>query len=187
MPFQEKRCRCYFKRGKGEVMQTIKPQYKKPAAVKELENLAFSDKVKKFRHTPPEMLVKQTYRDDSANGLTKCIIKYIQLWGGQAERITTSGRVVDNRTTYTDAVGFVRTIGSVQWIPSNSTKGSADISATINSRSIKIEVKIGKDRQSAAQVEYQRNIEAAGGLYYIARDFTNFVEWYKNTFSNENR
>lgn len=168
-------------------MQTIKPHYKKPLAAKELESLAFDEKAKKFRHTPPEMLVKQMYRDDSANGLTKCIIKFIQLRGGQAERISTSGRVVDNRTTYTDAVGFVRTMGSVQWIPSNSTKGSADVSATIKGRSIKIEVKIGKDRQSPAQVEYQRNIEAAGGLYYIARDLTTFVEWYTKIFSNENR
>jgi len=165
-------------------MERTKP-YRKPEALKHFENELFELKKIKFKDQPG--LLKQTFRDDSANGLTKCIIKFIQFRGGQAERITTSGRVVDNRTTYTDAVGFVRTMGSVEWIPSNSTKGSADISATVSGRSVKIEVKIGKDRQSAAQVEYQRNIEAAGGLYYIARDFTNFVEWYKNTFINENR
>ena len=46
---------------------------------------------------------------------------------------------------------------------------------------MKIEVKIGKDRQSEAQRQYQAAIEQAGGLYYIARDFTTFVAWYHET------
>jgi len=157
-----------------------KKSYRKPEAIKKFENELFELKKVKFKDQPG--LLKQTFRDDSANGLTKCIIKFIQLRGGQAERISTSGRVVDNRTIYTDVVGFVRTMGSVQWIPSNSTKGSADISATVSGRSIKIEVKISKDRQIEAQIKYQKNIETAGGLYYIAKDFTSFVEWYDNTF-----
>ena len=69
-------------------------------------------------------------------------------------------------------------IGSLTWRKGGSTVGSADISATIKGRSVKIEVKIGKDRQSEAQKAYQREVEAAGGLYYIAHDFTSFVKWY---------
>ena len=159
-----------------------KKPYRKPEAVKMLENVCFDEKVKRFRHTPPEMLVKQTFRDDSANGLTKCLLKYIHLRGGQAERSSTTGRVIDSRTTYTDAVGIIRTMGSFNWIQGSGTKGSADISATVKGRSVKIEVKIGKDRQSPAQVEYQRNIETAGGLYYTARDFTSFVQWFDDIF-----
>lgn len=165
-------------------MERTKP-YRKPQALKQFENELFELKKAKFKDQPG--LLKQTFRDDSANGLTKCIIKFIQLRGGQAERISTTGRVVDNRQTYVDVVGFTRTMGSVEWIPSNTTKGSADIAATVKGRSVKIEVKIGKDRQSEAQKKYQSDIENAGGTYYIARDFTTFVEWYTKSLSNENQ
>ena len=47
-------------------------------------------------------------------------------------------------------------------------------------RSVKIEVKIGKDKQSDAQKAYQADVEKAMGIYYIAKDFDTFYEWYKN-------
>ena len=77
-----------------------------------------------------------------------------------------------------DVLGHQRVIGRVEWIPGNSTKGSADISATLNGRSVKIEVKSGGDRISNAQKKYQRDVEAAGGLYFIASDFSSFLSWY---------
>jgi hypothetical protein len=49
---------------------------------------------------------------------------------------------------------------------------------------VKIEVKIGKDRQSEAQKRYQENIEKAGGIYYIAKNFDDFVEFF-NDFVNK--
>lgn len=157
-------------------------RYSKPKLIKELENAIFLKKVDRYKNTPPEYLVQPSYRDDTANGLTKCVIDMIRLKGGQAERINTTGRMLDKRKVYTDVVGITRTIGSAEWIPGTGTRGSADISATIKGKSVKIEVKIGADRQSEAQKEYQKNIEAAGGIYYIARDFTSFVEWYNQTF-----
>ncbi len=63
-------------------------------------------------------------------------------------------------------------------------KGTADISATINGRSVKIEIKM-KDKQSEVQREYQRRIEAAGGVYLIVRSFAEFMTWY-NTFTVPN-
>jgi hypothetical protein len=63
------------------------------------------------------------------------------------------------------------------------TPGSADIAATINGRSVKIEVKHGKDRQSEAQRRYQEAIERAGGLYVIATSFEQFYNWYIEMFT----
>jgi hypothetical protein len=63
------------------------------------------------------------------------------------------------------------------WTKGTGTPGSADISATIYGRSVKIEVKIGKDRQSEAQKNYQAMIERSGGTYIIAKDFDSFLEW----------
>lgn len=129
--------------------------------------------VKKF-----ESVTGNTYRDDTANGLTRLIIDCIKHDGGQAERINTTGIPIDTRQEVTDILGHRHMIGSLTWRKGGSTVGSADISATIKGRSVKIEVKIGKDRQSEAQKAYQREVEAAGGLYYIAHDFTSFVKWY---------
>jgi hypothetical protein len=143
-----------------------KAAYNKPEAVKKLE-----------------AVTGNKHRDDTANGLTRCIIDYLHYKGWQAERINTTGIPIDSRRQVTDITGRTRSIGSLTWRPSGSTIGSADISATINGRSVKIEVKIGRDRMSAAQRRYQAAIEQAGGLYYIAHDFTTFVAWYHQTFT----
>lgn len=142
-----------------------KPAYKKPDAVKRLEQVT-----------------GRKHRDDTANGLTRCITDYIKYKGGQAERVNTMGVPLDTRREVTDIMGHRRTIGSLQWRPSGSTVGSADISATIGGRSVKIEIKVGRDRQSEAQRQYQRQVEQAGGLYYIARNFTDFLYWYHEKF-----
>ena len=127
---------------------------------------------------PPEYIVRTKFTDKTANGLTKAIVKWINLNGYQAERISTSGRWVDNSKVVTDVLGNQKKIGSGKYIKGSGTKGSADISATIKGKSIKIEVKIGKDKQSEAQVEYQKAIERAGGIYFIAKDFDSFYEFY---------
>lgn len=126
---------------------------------------------------PPEYIVRTKYTDKTANGLTKAIVKWINLNGYQAERISTSGRWVDNSKIVTDVLGNRKKIGSGKYIKGSGTKGSADISATIKGKSIKIEVKM-KDKQSEAQKEYQKAIERAGGIYFIAKDFNSFYEFY---------
>jgi hypothetical protein len=94
------------------------------------------------------------------------------------------GRVIDNRTQFKDVLGRSRTIGSTKYIPGTGTKGSADLSSTINGRSVKIEIKIGADRMSEAQKEYQRMTEMSGGVYIVAKDFDSFIEWYNNFNNN---
>lgn len=132
-----------------------------------------------------------TKTDNNANGLTRCIIDWITFKGGQAERINTMGRRIDNRKTITDVMGYTRTVGSVTWQKGTGTKGSADISATIPMLvngmkvgvSVKIEVKYGKDRQSLDQKKYEHSINEAGGIYVIARNIDDFVEWYEVNFA----
>lgn len=164
-------------------METKAKRYTKPEAVKMLEQMEFERRRLKFPTIPTTHLVKDSFRDDKANDLTKCVCKFIQLKGGQAERISTTGRPIDHRQQFTNVLGQTVTMGRIEWIRGTVTPGSADISATICGRSVKIEVKIGKDFQSQAQKNYQQAIEAAGGLYFIAKDFTSFVEWYSKTFA----
>ena len=147
-----------------------KNRYRKSQAVKDLERQALDHFRRDHPNLPEYAIPPQTYRDDTANGLTRCVVDFIRYNGGQAERINTTG-MPEQRG------------GRIVWRKSNMTKGSADISATITGRSVKIEVKIGPDRQSEAQRRYQASIERAGGLYFIAKDFTSFIEWYGETFN----
>lgn len=146
-------------------------------AKEEFKEMLQAEHEAKYPEMPYRYLGKWT--DKTANGLTAMVIKYLKLQGWQAERISVTGRKVDNRKVVTNVIGQKQVIGSAYWLPSSMQKGSADISATIAGRSVKIEVKIGKDRQSKDQKAYQKQIEQAGGVYIIARDFAGFVNWYK--------
>lgn len=126
-----------------------------------------------------DYVVKNKFADNTANCLTKCIITKLQLDGWQAERISTTGRYIDDTKVVTNVMGHTKVIGSGKYIKGSGTNGSADISATIRGLSVKIEVKM-KDKQSDAQKLYQENIERAGGIYFIARDFDEFIMFYTN-------
>jgi hypothetical protein len=150
------------------------------SAMKELIELSIERNRQKYPNFPDNFRPRPKYTDKTANGLTKCIIDFLNFKGHQAERIATSGRWLDQREIVTNVVGISKTIGTGKWIPGSGTKGSADISATLKGRSVKIEVKIGNDRQSEDQKAYQQHIESAGGVYIIAKDFETFYGWYKS-------
>jgi hypothetical protein len=143
-----------------------------------LKHLKQDAMLESYPNVPKYALSAPKYEDKTANGLTKCIIEFLQLSNHQAERINTMGRPIDNRKQVTDVIGRTKTIGSMTWGKSTATKGSADISATIQGRSVKIEVKIGADRQSNDQKVYQANIEKSGGKYWIAKNFDDFIKKY---------
>ena len=146
-----------------------KQRYIKPEAVKNLEEFVFQKIKEKYPNFPYP--VKPLYRDDTANTLTKCIVDFINYTGGMAERINiTVQKVVKN--------------GVEKWVNPSSKIGKSDVFATRKGRSVRIEIKIGNDRQSEAQKRYQAETERSGGLYFIAKDFKSFVEWYKMNFVN---
>lgn len=154
-----------------------KPETASHNALRELKDRYLSVHRTNYPNLPEYARTAPQYTDRTANGLTKCVIDLIRLTGGQAERINSTGRYVDKSQTYTDVVGRTRTIGTGQWLPSTGTKGTADISATIRGRSVKIEVKM-RDRQTEDQKRYQLAIEQAGGVYLIVRSFEEFLEWF---------
>ncbi len=166
----------------GQQGATLQDKYTKKTAFAKLRELHLQDKRQKFPNVPEYARITPNYTDKTANGLTRMIIEFINLKGGQAERINCTGRILDKRQTFTDVLGRVRTIGSMEYVKTAGTRGTADISATICGKSVKIEVKINRDRQSPEQLKYQQHIEAAGGLYFIARNFESFYTWYNLKF-----
>lgn len=156
-----------------------KPRYIKSPTIKALEELAFQVKRERFPGFPYP--VKDKYKDNTSNGLTKRVIDYINLSGYQAERINSTGRVIDNTQTITDSIGFSRKIGSKKWIPGTGRTGTSDIHSVIKGQSVKIEIKCkatGDNYQSKKQKEYQKEVERAGGIYLLVRDFESFYNWF---------
>ncbi len=115
--------------------------------------------------------------------MTKAIIAYIRLNGWFAERIGVTGQYRDNSKIVQNVVG-TRRIGSKQWIPGTGTKGRADISAKIAGKSVEIEVKnkYTGDTMRPAQKEYAAIVKATGGIYFIARSFEEFADWFDASF-----
>ena len=136
-----------------------KAPYRKPDSIKELEQLHFEQK--RMRNPDMPYPVKTKFRDDSANGLTRCITAWLQLNGYFAGRVNTTG-------TYNQKLG--------RYIHSGSKRGMADVTAVINGRHVSIEIKHGKDRIRPEQLKVKQEIEAAGGVYIIASSFDGFIE-----------
>jgi hypothetical protein len=65
-----------------------------------------------------------------------------------------------------------------KWIPGTTRKGTADISATINSRSVMIEIKIGSDKASQYQLKEQELERKAGGFFEFISTPEEFFIFY---------
>lgn len=111
----------------------------------------------------------------SANNLTKRIREFIYWSGYTSIRINVMGIARDNRKVVYDVLGHARQVGSMEYRPSGSTKGTADINCTVNGKTIWIEIKYGKDRQSEDQKRFEAEQTKAGAEYWIVRGFDEFL------------
>ena len=149
----------YFREAKLKKKRKPKAPYRKPDSIKELEQLHFEQKQRKNPNMP--FPVKTKYRDDSTNGLTRCITAWLTLHGYFAGRINTTD-------IYNKKLG--------RYIHSGSKRGMSDITAVINGRHVSVEVKYRKDRIRPEQLKVKQQIESAGGVYIVATSFDDFIE-----------
>lgn len=143
-----------------------------------LSDLDLAEQKRLNPNFPEKYLVRTKFSDRTTNELTKAVIRWLELLGHQAERINTTGRYLPGKTVSKGFYGNVNMKG--KYIPSTSTSGSADVSATIQGRSVKIEIKCKytKDRIRPKQLEYAESIRKAGGIYIIVPDFDTFIQQY---------
>ncbi len=126
------------------------------------------------------------YKDNSANGLTKCIVDFLTFKGHYSNRINTQGQArVSDIPRFDIFQGKMVSIGkNVSYTKSTTKKGTPDIDAIIQGKPVKIEVKVGKDYMKKEQKAERAKIEKAGGYYFIAKDMQTFYNWYYETFPN---
>jgi hypothetical protein len=147
--------------GTKKPIKAKKPAYKKPLSIKQLETDLFEAKVKKHPYIERYQLIRDNLRDDTANALTNCIVKYLTVKGYFAARVNTMGN-------------FNRQLG--RYVYSGSKRGMADITSVINGKHVSIEIKTGKDRPRPEQLRTKSEIESAGGTYLFVRSFDDFLQ-----------
>ena len=153
-------------------------------AFNQLKKLYLLDQRNRFPSVPEYGIVSPKYTDKTSNGLTKCVCDYIRLSGFFCERTSNTGRIIDNRKDVTDCIGRTKTIGTITRIKSSGTNGTSDLKAIIQGKAVMIEIKClaTGDRIRPDQLRYKLQVEQAGGIYYIARDFTSFFDWFNSSF-----
>lgn len=109
-----------------------------------------------------------------ANDLTTFIINFLTWSGWRATRINVSGRLIEKAEKQPSGVSLM----TKKWIKSSTRKGTADISATVNGRSLMLEIKVGRDRPSEHQLKEQQRERAAGGVYEFIHSPEEFFELY---------
>ena len=126
----------------------------------------------------------------NANNLTQAIINYINNRGGHAFRVNNQGQFQEynakssgisqaSRMFLYEISNSLKMLGFTvgRWRKAGAgEKGISDIVGCCNGKFFGIEVKIGKDRMSPHQKDFQKHIESSGGVYFVAKDYKGFLE-----------
>ena len=159
----------------------------KNPALSHLVDLIIEEQRRKYPNVPERLLPKpNTFATAKPERKElRRIVTFINSSGGIASITDSSAKRIDNRKTYTDSVGFTRTIGSVTFVKNNDfTRGHSDITATWHGKPLFIELKRidgkYKDRQSSYQKDFEQNVTEAGATYVIVSSFDTFYEWATN-------
>lgn len=139
--------------------KVAKPRYIKPESVKQLEQDYFNCKYKDSA-IPDNCRFVTKFRDDTANGLTNCLQAWCKINGAHFQRTNTQGQ-------YDAKLKRFRRSGA--------TKGVSDTMIVYKGKTLNIEIKIGRDKQSDDQKKIQASIENAGGIYWIIKTFDDFI------------
>jgi hypothetical protein len=144
-------------------------------ALQTLINLRMAKDKRDYPNLPDKARVTPKFDDTTSNGLANCIIQFLNMQDG-----CYCGRISNEGVMRTDKYGKAfRATSSMQ-------NGISDLDCVVLGRSVKIEIKIGNDRQSDKQRIYQKQIEDARGYYYIAKDFETFYYWFTSKFKKAN-
>lgn len=134
--------------------------------IKEIEKRI--DEAKRLNYPNVPYLLKAKLKDNSANELTKSIVATIEVLGGMATRVNSTGLYDPSTKKFRKGA---------------TKKGTADIHAVFQGRHLSVEVKFGRDKMSPEQYEMAAKVTQAGGLYIVARSLDQFLSDFCNEFS----
>jgi len=109
------------------------------------------------------------------NGLRKFATDFLKWNGHHAEVTGNTGRKIFDKKKQKEI-----------WINGSGTNGTSDVKCDIAvdfQRSpvpVKIEIKVGRDFQSDAQIEYEADVTTNGALYWLIRSPERLIDLYDN-------
>lgn len=128
-----------------------------------LQSMDNAYKRKRYPSVPDNALPSTRYRQRDANSITSAILAFLRLKDHYCSRIQSQGQY--NPTLK-------------RWTKSTVRKGISDIHAVIAGKHCSIEVKANQDKMSNHQEQTRDEVQRSGGLYFVARDFDSFYQWY---------
>lgn len=129
------------------------------------------------KYAPPSK-----FTEKNATGLEKAIRAFFAMSGIKCWKVDVQGtyRATGKEALQVKSNGTIVKGGkAMRWTTSSASKGVSDLFTLIQGRFIAIEVKVGKDRQSAAQKEFENDVVYQGGYYMIVRSFADFQKQLK--------
>lgn len=175
------------------IREQVERQQRQKAACRwqdELRRLKLEDIKKRtpaaFEASGGYNMLTKPYSDKTTNGLTKCILDFLNFSGHWAVRINVQGQARIKRTPKFNIIsGKMEYREKVHYTKSTTKRGTPDINSIIFGRSVQIEVKAGKDRLRDVQIGQGTLIEEAGGIWYVATNMPDFLEFYNSTFKKK--
>ena len=129
------------------------------------------------QHTPyPVPLNKSLSNSKGANLLTRLVIKHAKYSGHEFIRTSNQGTpIIDPRTKKLTG-----------WRTSQAGRGKVlDITGNIYGEMIEIEIKYGRDKLSPEQAEHLQSIHDRGGLGFVIRTYSDYIEQVTPYFDKE--
>ncbi|MBD2752610.1 hypothetical protein [Spirosoma validum] len=128
-----------------------------------LADLEMAEKRRTHPNVPEHGRVKSKFVVKDSNSLTHAIKRCLELHGCYVTRVQSQGQ-------WNQSLG--------RFTQSTTKRGTADLHAIIDGRHVSIEVKWGKDRLSADQKKTAAQVQQAGGLYLVVKDYDTFWNWF---------
>lgn len=145
-----------------QVRKHSSARYRKPACIRVFEkeyNAAYYS-TGKMANIPVECRALYRFSDKTANELTKCIVAWFNSHGAFGARVNTTG---------------IFDVKMQRYRRSGATNGMADVTAIFGGKHISLEIKHGKDKPRAAQLDVQKRVRNAGGIYEFVHTFEEFL------------
>lgn len=144
--------------------------------LKDLSNAKWERDSNDRPNVPAHAIPRTVFSDRTANELTKAILAFCKLLDIMASRTGSEGKYREG-SNVVDVVGRTRVLKGM-WLPGDN-KGQGDVQIILKGRVYSVEVKIGKDKQSEVQKEFQAKMEKAGGVYVVVKTWEEFYNNYK--------
>ncbi len=161
-----------------------KKLYLKSHIVKRLKAIANAVVRKKHSKNPLESIAPRRNNDEFLNWEMKCITDFLINKGWIIGIDSRANYQIDPRYSFVDIFAQIRTTDLANWDVGSDTNGILNSSATMNGKSIIIEIKVACGKLSEAQRKYKSTIEKADGIFFFAHDFAGFSNWYNNKFGS---